>query len=155
MDPNLNKRDPADYKINLWEECKNSREGLYSTESALYRFMARMHLSEKTDYLFENPEELGNIFKKYDAGAYAYQMERGEETGKLHFQIFLKLKEKIRAKQLARELQHNNLHGIEVRSAAANDNVCMKYCTKEETRVAGPWIYPLDLPWRRQSYDST
>ncbi len=60
-------------------------------------------------------------------------------TGKLHYQMFFKLKEKKRSKQLAVEL-NTIFKGIEVQPCRGSELIARTYVTKEETREMGPWL---------------
>lgn len=76
------------------------------------------------------------------AGAkqFVFQLERGVESKRLHFQGCVNLSKKKRAKALAKELQED-LKGISVRVAStAGEKALRQYVMKkDETYVAGPW----------------
>ncbi len=92
---------------------------------------------------------------------YSFQMEKGEKSGKLHFQGRFSLKLKCRRENIPFKLGH-----FSVTSSANRDNDF--YVTKVETRVKGPWtdkdkvIYiPRQVreikhlyPWQQQVVDS-
>lgn len=63
----------------------------------------------------------------------AYQFEKGEE-GTPHIQGFLKFKN---ARNLTAMKRYHPLAHWEI--ARGNDKQCYDYCTKEETRISGPW----------------
>lgn len=70
---------------------------------------------------------------------FVFQLEKGEKTQRLHYQMWLQMKEKIRPNQLGRQL-HEHLYGIEIQRASLQGRVALKtYCMKTDTRVAGPW----------------
>jgi hypothetical protein len=69
---------------------------------------------------------------------YGFQLERGELTGKDNYQGYFRLKNKIRPRSLAKEL-NSDFAGIEV-MAAVNWTALKAYCVKEETRIKGPWF---------------
>lgn len=72
-------------------------------------------------------------------GAYIFQQEEGNETGYPHFQAFLQLTSPVHMKTLKNKLKKagfDDAH-IEMRKGTVRD--CVDYCSKEETRVAGPW----------------
>lgn len=88
------------------------------------------------------------------AKEYAFQLERGEETGKYHLQGRLKLKTKTRMTTLVNYFKVagvqcwkqwevrgllKGIHLSRTSSAGKGDNF---YVTKVETRVDGPWIFP-------------
>ena len=75
---------------------------------------------------------------------YIGQRERGEETGYDHLQVYLRLPKKQRLQWLKRHVHPT------ARFEVCHDfrNVA-KYCCKEETRIAGPWMtipLPRDIP---------
>nr|YP_009364068.1 hypothetical protein [Pediastrum duplex]AQU64416.1 hypothetical protein [Pediastrum duplex] len=129
------------FAYSLWEE---STKAEYQSRSPIFRFIGRVTIHEQNKHLFDGPEALGEILRSHGVEVYAFQMEVGELTQKQHFQMFLKVKKKIRAKQFAIELNHE-IFGIEIQPAIANDRVCIKYCTKDDTRVQGPWVHPSNL----------
>lgn len=66
-----------------------------------------------------------------------FQLERGAETGKLHWQGFMNLKMKNKLRVVAQQL-NEVFNGIEIQPAY-NADALKKYCTKPETRVKGPF----------------
>lgn len=88
------------------------------------------------------------------AKKYAFQLERGEETGKYHLQGRLQLKVKTRMTTLINYFKVagvqcwkqwevrgllKGIHLSRTSTAGKGDNF---YVTKVETRVDGPWIFP-------------
>lgn len=63
-----------------------------------------------------------------------FQLERAPETGKLHFQGFLQLKQP-RCMNGVKAIIGGNPH-LEI---CKNHDKAVEYAQKEETRVAGPW----------------
>lgn len=76
---------------------------------------------------------------------WAFQLEKGEESSKLHFQGRFSLKSKIRRSTLLKLLQTPNADGkIPLREMHVSVTSCANrsndfYVTKDETRVEGPW----------------
>lgn len=71
--------------------------------------------------------------------AWVFQLEKGKETEKLHYQGYAKLKEKDRPKHLASVL-NQDFRGIRVAPCStAGKEALRKYCLKSDTREAGPW----------------
>lgn len=67
--------------------------------------------------------------------AYAFQEERAPDTGRIHLQMYVEFDSvvtNIGIKKAFGERTH-----CEPRKKSAQE--CWNYCTKEETRVAGPW----------------
>ena len=81
---------------------------------------------------------------------WVFQLERCESTGKLHWQMRIKAKEKIRATGVAKWFPKGSCH-VSVTSNENRDN--MFYVMKESTRVEGPWsdkdpyVPRLDRDW--------
>lgn len=63
------------------------------------------------------------------------QVERGLRTGMVHLQIFIQLPMKQRKGYLTRNI-HGTINWISPKNTPAE---CIEYCSKKETRVAGPW----------------
>jgi len=75
-------------------------------------------------------------------GYYAFQLERGDLKGKLHFQGCFSLhKGRITRKQLLKQFsgQIDNVYGLTLQPQFSFAG-SIDYCTKESTRVEGPWI---------------
>lgn len=72
---------------------------------------------------------------------YAMQIERGEETGYSHLQLAMSLKTKERLTWLKTHFRRD-AHCEIIR----NQERAFDYCMKEDTRVAGPWIWPEPPP---------
>lgn len=69
--------------------------------------------------------------------AWVFQLE--DTGGNRHFQGYVNMNDKIRAKQLGAEM-NDDFHGIEMRPASnAGKRALQKYCMKTESRVHGPW----------------
>lgn len=72
-----------------------------------------------------------------------YQAEIGEETGRLHLQIYLETTDSMRTTTVANLLKKWFFKGTSVRvtDRKSSQQACIDYVTKEDTRVAGPWTY--------------
>lgn len=69
---------------------------------------------------------------------YIYQLEQCPRTGNPHYQCYVKLKKKHRAKELCKILNRMSLRGATV--SPASDTLSLEsYCMKKETRLEGPW----------------
>lgn len=72
---------------------------------------------------------------------YIYQLERGEEEDRLHYQGYLRLKEKQYCKRLAKDMQVL-CQGIHVTPCSLPGEAALRtYCMKEDTKVDGPWTF--------------
>jgi hypothetical protein len=78
---------------------------------------------------------LVNLFKQI-AKKWTFQLEKGEQTGYLHYQCRISLKTKARDNELRKRLNALECY----LSPTTNENRDNDfYQSKEETRVAGPW----------------
>ena len=86
-------------------------------------------------------ERLQQYFDR-ECSKWVFQKERGEETGYEHYQCRISFKKKMRQQQAIEKLQTE----LEIRAfkLTPTSKNCIRnneeyYCTKEETRIAGPW----------------
>lgn len=71
-------------------------------------------------------------------GKYIFQLEKGHDNGRYHYQGYLHAKVKVRPAQLAVALQKDGFKGLHV-SISHDKDACKKYSMKKDTRVDGPW----------------
>lgn len=64
-----------------------------------------------------------------------FQREKGEETGTIHFQFFLNFRSAKRFSKLKKMLPY----GCHFKPMRTTKTLCRNYCSKEETRVSGPY----------------
>jgi len=70
---------------------------------------------------------------------FVFQLEKGTEAGRLHYQGHINLNTKERITTFANRVQHF-MPGIHVSETSnAGEGLGEFYCMKEDTRVAGPW----------------
>lgn len=101
---------------------------------------------------------------------YVFQIEKGEESGRLHYQGNIRLKEpmeqnnlRIAIKSILRKYYAKGCLSLRQTHNLDKSNF---YCAKQETRLKGPWIYPYwtylgqDImeyikmfPWQKDIYD--
>lgn len=114
-----------------------------NSENQVYIVSARWSTwSGMTDEEMKVFEKLGhehlikNWLSKEDR--YIFQLEKGEETERLHYQIFCGLKNKKRTKTLAITL-NEKFKGIEISACSTQGKEALAtYCMKPE-KIAGPW----------------
>lgn len=82
-----------------------------------------------------SPLEINKVLEKI-AKKWAYQLERGEESGYLHFQGRMSLKMKSRLKPLKEKF----IKGAHLSITSNENKNNMFYVMKEETRIDGPWL---------------
>lgn len=107
---------------------QNGRDGMPSTaRDWMLTISAEKHTQQDV-------EELLDVL-----GTYIFQQEEGGKTDYPHFQAFLQLQTPVRMETLKNKFKKagfNDAH-IEMRKGTVQD--CVDYCSKEETRVDGPW----------------
>lgn len=107
-----------------------------SSENQVWVFAARWSVQNQPLEEDELRELLTEKLKLY-CSKWIFQLEDTENN--LHYQIYMRVNEKIRAKSLAVKW-NAALPGIEIRPCStAGKEALSKYCMKKETRVAGPW----------------
>lgn len=67
-----------------------------------------------------------------------YQLERGQETDRLHFQGFTIFKNNVRYNKAQEEI---GLTQGRLSKAWSDTDTNIKYCSKKETRIDGPWEF--------------
>lgn len=131
-----------------------------SSENQIWVFAARWTIENHPLEEDECRQNLKDKLKLY-CSKWIFQLEN--TTDNLHYQIYMRVKEKIRAKTLAVRL-NEELRGIEIRPCStAGKEALSHYCMKDDTRVAGPWAdrpiyFGADLPtvlyeWQRKLRD--
>lgn len=98
----------------------------------------------KQDHAVKEAEVLKSRLKA-DGTKFIFQLERGENAGKLHFQCFMNHKIKKRNITVVNEIAFYlgiNEKYVHARPASQNGQMALKkYCMKKDTTyVAGPWF---------------
>lgn len=73
---------------------------------------------------------------------WVYQIEKGEEGGRLHAQLYIEFKDKARfstIKNWLNEFDYKDQKAPHIEPPRSKSSVCYNYCSKEETRVEGPF----------------
>lgn len=72
-----------------------------------------------------------------------YQLERGEETGRLHLQMYLELHDSMRIQTVVNVVKSIVGKGksVRVEKRQGSQTQAVAYCSKEDTRIAGPWSF--------------
>lgn len=100
------------------------------SQQQIYRWAFTLHNTEANNEL---REWINENCKKF-----IYQLEKGEETGKEHFQGQFSLKKKITKAGLVKSLKGTALSTMHLTPTHDEENSA-RYCGACETRVAGPW----------------
>lgn len=79
-----------------------------------------------------------NRFMKEECKKWAYQLEKGEKTGYIHYQCRFSLNVKKRAGTLIKTLEEYKIKGHLTPTSNTN-RTNLFYVMKEETRIDGPW----------------
>ena len=118
---------------------KKSSSGSLKTQNPAFRYLARwtlpeiIELKEISDFSIKLNTYLNN-----ECNEYVFQLEKEEQTNRLYYQIFLRLKQKKRLAQVIREMQ-KHFENIHVEVCKGSSKEAKNYCLKEENRVLGPW----------------
>lgn len=106
------------------------------------------HLSESEEKVSETFAEA--LFKSPEIKCAVWQLERGDAAGKIHIQGYVEFKNQCRQSRAKEILGLGASVHIEARRGSRDSAV--SYCTKDETRVSGPWRINGDkfLPGRGQ-----
>lgn len=130
-----------EYQRQKSQEQELELKGTTKQSSAVFRLGFRWTQCEKVSEEVFNHEHIIRILKTLGCTEYSFQLEKGEKTGKLHFQGAFKLENKRRPKELAKSL-NLKMYGVEIYSAFDYEQL-KQYSIKEKTRVAGPWMDPV------------
>lgn len=85
-------------------------------------------------------DDVSHCLDTLDARTYVFQLERGSDGDNLHYQGAVQFKNQVSFSTLKQH--HGSIHW----ERCANYDKAKRYCTKEETRVSGPWSKGLNLP---------
>lgn len=102
--------------------------------------MASEGVSVKTKrwaFTLNNPGEWRPVFVEARMDYLVYQDEIGE-NGTLHVQGYVRLKSRALMKTVKKLLDNNGVHLAPARGSEKENR---DYCTKEDTRVVGPWEF--------------
>lgn len=92
----------------------------------------------------ENGEKLAEILRRAaSVKAFAFQIEETPTTKQLHAQGYILTKYRVRLSTVKNLLQDEAVH-LEYKSKYSTPQQAIDYCTKDNTRVDGPWTHGLD-----------
>lgn len=127
-------------------------------------------LNSNEHYNLEEKSVQEAFIKKLNAiktTSWTFQLERGEETERLHFQGRMSFKNGCRKPELLKKLANWNKGDSLTLKVEYNEEGSSQYVVKEDTRVAGPWSkdkmvgsIPKDIkgitlrPWQQHIVDS-
>lgn len=133
----------------VWTNCLLKQQASAGSNSPIRSMAIRITQSKSNTSLFNNPADFQGILQgTLKASKFAYQIEKGTDTGKLHLQGYIKLQTKTRTSTIKKNLMiatNTTEAGLVWVTPAVDEATMMDYCTKEETRVMGPWSKPSSL----------
>lgn len=104
--------------------------------------------SRSRDFLLTVPRQtcttasqLQQIFVDIHALSAVFQLEKGGKTGYEHWQIFLRFKNQKRFATLKGQLTKKGLKTAHIESRKGTVEQAIKYCSKAETRLDGPYFF--------------
>lgn len=92
------------------------------------------------------PSEVCELFREL-CKAWVFQVEKGENTGTIHFQARISLHKKRRFQELKDELDETVLKGATLLPTSNNGRsgqAFWSYCSKRPSKVLGPWCSKSD-----------
>lgn len=108
----------------------------------------RSGMSRSRDFLLTVPRQsapsasaLQQIFTEISVLSAVFQLEKGEKTDYEHWQIFLRFKNQKRFSTLKSQLTKNGLKTAHIESRKGTVEQAIKYCSKAETRLDGPYFF--------------
>lgn len=104
--------------------------------------------SRSRDFLLTIPRQacetasaLQQIFTDISVLSAVFQLEKGENTGYEHWQVFIRFKNQKRFTTLKSQLTKNGLKTAHIESRKGTVEQAIKYCSKSETRLDGPYFF--------------
>lgn len=114
--------------------------GVGNTSTPPYRDNGKKHwiitLKVENKYNGSNGSNFNKWFQTHTSEA-VWQVEQGEETGYIHYQMTFKLKFKNRFSWLK-----NHFHAQAHCEVVNNHDAAFDYCQKSDTRLHGPFYWP-------------
>jgi hypothetical protein len=116
---------------------------------------------------FPQPDKMKLALKNLQPEKYCFQLEAGKDKERLHYQISIVLNDPLTGRQLREKLKSTLRIFWYAGCCTTQPSHSIKdadiYCSKSETRVSGPYYYPVDRyfgqdliapsnyhPWQRQ-----
>lgn len=84
---------------------------------------------------------LQQIFTDLSVVSAVFQLERGEQSGYEHWQIFVRFKNQKRFTTLRKQLASAGLATAHIEPRRGSVAQAVAYCSKEETRLEGPYYF--------------
>lgn len=116
----------------------NFRDEQYTRRNAR-QWIGTIWIDEKNGIGLGSKEFHSKVVKIKELRKYVVQDEKCPKTGKLHKHFYLTVNKQCRLVPT-----FEKLFGLGWYRPAQNAKGSMRYCSKEETRIGGPWIYSVD-----------
>ena len=112
-----------------------------ASKNAVYCFSFRWNEHKENNQLvFDSAEEFIIVLQSLDFKKYVFQKEIDPKTHQKYWQGYVKIKTKLRPKQIQTTLNRKGCYNIELRSG--RDEVALiRYCSKTEFRISGERVY--------------
>jgi len=115
------------------------RERRDMSTNQIYRFAFTWNHQDGWDEdVFKKAGDYLNETMKDYAAKYIFQLEK---VSRLHYQGYFSMATKRTCRNVIKYMEEKMLEGIHIRPcSAAGTEALKRYCMKEESRVAGPWM---------------
>lgn len=104
-----------------------------SSQAYRWCFTAHKWKGSDIDESDDTAKDVDDILKQV-AKSYIFQLEKGDQTSRLHYQGYISLKKKLRLSQVKKIIPQAHWE-----VAKGKDDVAAQYCNKTDTRIKGPW----------------
>ena len=108
----------------------------------------RSDTSRSRDFLLTVPRQdaptasqLQQIFTDIHVLSAVFQLEKGKKTDYEHWQVFIRFKNQKRFSTLKSQLTKSGLKSAHIESRKGTVEQAIKYCSKPETRLDGPYFF--------------
>lgn len=108
------------------------------------RFWSIVFPEKDQEELYHTFEELVDD-ENTGIGYITGQLEEGEESGYRHFQMYFAFKDKKLGKTVINFFKANKINIGEIERRKGSHEQMVKYCTKGDTRIKGPWEWGSDM----------
>ena len=101
-------------------------------------------ISDHTGGHYISPEQLCEGFQAdKQVVYYIFQLEKAPTTGRLHYQWYLRFASNVSLSRVAKIFNSvcGGVSGVHCEIAKGTEEECVRYCSKEDTRVGGPWEF--------------
>lgn len=148
------------------------KKKLFKSKLELFSWMVTLQETVDTKSPLPGEDCIKELLETLKCSKYCFQLERGKVSGSLHYQITFVLEKKLTGEALLRKIRKflssskaNEFYAKGCCSylPTASQSDVEIYCTKTETRIKGPWVFPINkysgadlpselsyYPWQRE-----